>query len=61
MMFNLLNERSADATVTGRVTEDSQGHARVVKYINKVKSSQIERISNKAYIRQVWKSVSLVY
>ena len=44
MMFNLLNERSADATVTGKVPEDSQGHARVLKYLNKVKSSHPHRL-----------------
>ena len=44
MMFNLLNERSADATVTGRVTEDSQGHALVLKYLNKTKSSHRHRL-----------------
>ena len=43
-VVNLLNERSADATVTGRVTEDSQGHARVLKYLNKVKSSHRYRL-----------------
>ena len=43
-MFNLLNERSADATVTGRVTEDSQGHALVLKYLNKTKSSHRHRL-----------------
>ena len=44
MMFNLLNERSADATVTGRITEDSQGYAHVLKYLNKVKSSHCYRL-----------------
>ena len=43
-MFNLLNERSADATVSGIVTEDSQGHAHVLKYLNKVKSSHRHRL-----------------
>ena len=44
LMFNLLNERSADATVTGRVAEDYHGHARVLKYLNKVKSSHRHRL-----------------
>ena len=44
MMFKLLNERCADATVTGRVTEDSQGHARVLEYLNKVKPSHRHRL-----------------
>ena len=44
MMFKLLNERCADATVTGRVTEDSQGHARVLEYLNKVKPSHRYRL-----------------
>ena len=51
MMFNLLNEHSADATVTGRVTEESQGHAHVLKYLNKVKSSHRHRL--KAFLTKL--------